>query len=154
MASNVKAETKAETFGDIYLSFSYNDKLKMLDLCELGDVLDSTSYDEKVNSCIFAYFFLDEKENKSATLHFRERHHLEKYRYLVKAGNYLYLKNVNNEVTEQISGLIYKAYNTECIRDRNNLFQTVHCENLLSYKGFDRARVRTSERLGDFYISK
>lgn len=155
MFGNVKAEG---TYKDIYLSLSYEEKEMKQDLCEFGFYIVETSYAQKSDDCVLAYFFLDEKENKSATLHFRERHHLEKYRYLVKAGNYsLYaLSKDSAETNEIISKTIHDKYNNYCTYEIKSqlLYQTVLCENLLMYKGFDRARVRTSERSGDIYISK
>ena len=60
MVSNVKAETVKDT----YLLFSYNDKLKMLDMCRLGnfgdrdsDATDKQLYEIKGDICSYAYLF-------------------------------------------------------------------------------------------------
>lgn len=99
MVSNVKAET----YEDDYRSLSYKDKENYLNLCELGNFLDNTSYQVKADTCIYAYLYLDEQENGTNLFYQRQRNYLEKYRYLVKAGNYLQLGYIKNELTVLIS---------------------------------------------------
>lgn len=147
MVSNAKAE---ETYKDKYLSLSYEDKEIKQDLCEFGDYFVETSYAKKADDCVFAYLFLDEQQNKELQTHYIERDFLEKYRYLVKAGNYYQyaFSKDKAEAKELVSKTIHKTYNDYCINEIKSklLFQTALCENLLMYKGFDETKVRTSYR--------
>lgn len=138
MVSNVKAET----YEDDYRSLSYKDKENYLNLCELGNFLDNTSYQDKVDTCIYAYLYLDEQENSTLLFYKRERNYLEKYRYLVKAGNYLQLGYINNELTVLISKKIHDLYNSKCIDHKDTLFNHVLCGNLRTYRGLDIAKIR------------
>lgn len=137
MVSNVKAET----YEDDYRSLSYKDKENYLNLCELGNFLDNTSYQVKADTCIYAYLYLDEQENGTNLFYQRQRNYLEKYRYLVKAGNYLQLGYIKNELTVLISKKIHDLYNFNCISHKDTLYNEVLCGNLRTYRGLDIAKI-------------
>lgn len=149
MFGNVKAE-ETYTYKDVYRSLSYEDKKIKQDLCEFGDYFVETSYAEKADDCVYAYFFLDEQQNKELQIKYVDRDFLEKYRYLVKAGNYYQYAFSKDrvETKELISKMIHETYDDYCINEIKSmlLFQTVLCENLLMYKGFDKTKVRTTNR--------
>lgn len=135
MVSNVNA--------DNYWSLSYIEKNKILNICRLENFPDNTSYEEKGDFCVMAGLSLDEllqkeyNETKKASLL------LELTQMWVKAGNFYYLGNINNEVTNEISEYIYYVYNTICLNNsKKEAYEVSVCENLLMYKGFDKTKVR------------
>lgn len=134
---------KAETYEDDYRSLSYIDK-KMLNVCRLENFPDNTSYEEKGDYCVIASMLLNELLQKEYNETKKVRLLLEYSQMMVKAGNFYYLGNINNEVTNVISEFIYYAYKTNCLNNsKKEAFQVSLCENLLMYKEFDETKVRT-----------
>ena len=146
MVSNVKAETVKDT----YLLFSYNDKLKMLDMCRLGnfgdrdsDATDKQLYEIKGDICSYAWLFLHEQEQKEYNLDKRIWLSIEKNQMVVKAANFYYLGNINTNSANTIKQSIHDMYNTECLKNSKKDFLSVFfCEIYLTYKGLDIGKIR------------
>lgn len=135
------SSVNADTYGEL----SYIDK-KMLNVCRLENFPDNTSYEEKGDYCVIAGTLLNELLQKEYNETKKARLVLETTQMWVKAGNFYYLGNINNEVTNEISEFIYYSYNTICLNNsKKETYQVSVCENLLMYKGFDETKVRTSQ---------
>lgn len=134
MVSNVNAE---ETYKDVYRSLSYQEKEAYLKLCRLEDFPINTSNDEKGNICLFAYFYTLEKMNKEYNPKIKFQLFEEHMRYLVKAGNFYYLINRNNDLDKVINYM----YNTKCHTLTNDRIEKF-CNIIKRYKGLTLERKR------------
>ncbi len=147
MFGNVKAHASLR---DIYLSYSYEDKLKSLDICRIGhyndrklNEPDEMLYELKGDNCLLAYSFLREQEQKEYNIDKKTWLQIEQYQMVVKAANFYYLGNINNNKANELQELIHHMYNTSCLNNSEKDYLSVFlCEILLTYKGLDIGKIR------------
>jgi aminoacyl-tRNA hydrolase len=62
---------------------------------------------------------------------------------VVKAANFYYLGNINNNKANELQELIHHMYNTSCLNNSEKDYLSVFlCEILLTYKGLDIGKIR------------
>lgn len=147
MVSNVKADI---SLMDMYRSYSYKDKLKMLDMCRIGhyndrksDATDKMLYELKGDICLHAYTFLREQQEKEYNIDKKTWLMIEQYQMIVKAANFYYLGNINTNTANQLKEVIHHAYNNMCLNNSEiDFYFVASCEILLTYKGLDIGNIR------------
>lgn len=135
MVSNVNAEI---SFLDVYRTLSDSQIETYVNNCKLENFPINTSNLDKGDICILAWYDTDKKEEKE-----RKRKNIsneisffyEKYRYLVKAGNFFYLENINNPEKKKTVNKVNKYINNS-YDDFGCKTHKIHiCDILKGYKG-------------------
>lgn len=137
MVSSVNADV---SYADVYRTLSDTQIETYVNNCKLENFPVNTSNLDKGDICILAWYdthIKEEKERKRKNISNEISLFFEKYRYLVKAGNFFYLEkeNINNPEKKNIFNIVNKRINNSYDNFGCKTHKFHICDILKGYKG-------------------